>query len=443
MDNKIITDDILQKAIQDTIQIIADNIFEFESYSDESIAELFDLTSEEAEKVSQLINDEVISKYKIWSSYGTNEVIKSAVSEANDYTDNRLSNLASISLKYCTALPTMGESNCIYILKSTNSNPDTLNLYDVDNASWVSIGSFDVSLDDYYTKTEIDTALVLKADKIEILAQDDVIVDTSLATTSNVLSATTTVNELDKKFDKDNLVTTYSANVTDEQVFSAKVVHSEFSKGFNGILTQSMTSVTDMDNLTRLGQHEVVWDTTNISNFPPVSKGITRMRIKIENISTSMYRQEIEFHAGIVSQGIWYRNLVDGAWSSWRKVATSFVEDVSLTSIELNETNLGFSLVTSKCNYEVINGICYVTMEFSLVAPSEDKTYGYTTINTTTLPKIGFSIKPVLNIVEANAPISVVLDKNTTLLKLYGTIPAKESTIYLIQGSFSYPVAES
>ena len=100
MDNKIITDDILQKAIQDTIQIIADNIFEFESYSDESIAELFDLTSEEAEKVSQLINDEVISKYKIWSSYGTNEVIKSAVSEANDYTDNRLSNLASISLKY-------------------------------------------------------------------------------------------------------------------------------------------------------------------------------------------------------------------------------------------------------------------------------------------------------------------------------------------------------
>ena len=427
MDNKIITDDILQKAIQDTIQIIADNIFEFESYSDESIAELFSLTPEEAQNLTELINDEVISKYKLWSSKKVSDELLNAQNECNDYTDDRLSGISSISLKYCEELPDVAESNCIYILKSTDSNPDTLNLYDSDNTTWISIGDFNISLDDVYKKSEVDTKLDLKADKTEILAQDDVLIDTSLATTTNVLSATTTIEELDKKVDKDNLVTTYSANVTDEQVFSAKVVHSEFSKGFNGILTQSMTSVTDMDNLTRLGQHEVVWDTTNISNFPPVSKGTTRMRIKIEGISTSMYRQEIEFHAGVVNQGIWYRNLIDGVWSTWKKITTSTVEDVD--KVIITTQNLTAGIVS----YFVKNGICYVSI--SGITPSLNG--GSTIITANTLPLPDTKGNNHYTIGTTSGVVGLFVINNDGSAMFYG-----QNTVSYF-GQFSYPVAES
>ena len=47
----------------------------------------------------------------------------------------------------------------------------------------------------------------------------------------------------------------------------------------------------------------------------------------------------------------------------------------------------------------------------------------------------------MLNVLDRNNPISVVLDKYSTDLKLHGIIDSKEGT-YTIQGSFSYPVSE-
>ena len=91
--------------------------------------------------------------------------------------------------------------------------------------------------------------------------------------------------------------------------------------------------------------------------------------------------------------------------------------------------------------YKVINGICYVTIELSVVPPNDNKTYGYTKINTTRLPKIGFATKAVLNAVELNSSISAVLDKGSTDIKLHGNILARVGSC-IIQGSFSNPVAE-
>ena len=130
-----------------------------------------------------------------------------------------------------------------------------------------------------------------------------------------------------------------------------------------------------------------------------------------------------------------------GAWESWQKVSTTSVADVKETSIAFDETALGLTISNSRSLYKVINGICYVTIELHINAPSDYKTYGYTRINTTSLPKIGAPIKGVLNVVEANSSISVVLDRGDTGIKLHGNILPKEGT-YTIQGSISYPVAE-
>ena len=143
------------------------------------------------------------------------------------------------------------------------------------------------------------------------------------------------------------------------------------------------------------------------------------------------------------SNGIYvctYRTL-SSSWTAWEKVCTTKIADVPETSIEIDENALGLTIVTNNSKYKVINGICYVTIELNVVPPNDNKTYGYTPISKTRIPKIGFATKAVLNVVEANSSISVVLDRGSTDIKLHGNILDKEGT-YVIQGSFSYPVAE-
>ena len=143
------------------------------------------------------------------------------------------------------------------------------------------------------------------------------------------------------------------------------------------------------------------------------------------------------------SNGIYvctYRT-ISSSWTKWEKVCTTTVADVTETPIEFDETALGLTIVNSHSLYKVINGICYVTIEINVVPPTENKIYGYTKISTTSIPKIGFSTKATLNVVESNSSISAVLDRGDTIIKLHGNILAREGSC-IIQGTFSYPVAE-
>ena len=421
MANKIITDDILKKATEGVIQTIADNIFEFESYNDTEIAELFSLTPEEAQNLTELINDEVISKYKLWSSKKVSDELLNAQNECNDYTDDRLSGISSISLNYCEELPDIAESNCIYILKSSDSNPDTLNLYDSDNAIWTSIGDFNISLDEYYKKLEIDTKLDLKADKTEILAQDDVITDTSLATTSNVLSATTTIGELDKKIDKTTIVTSIDSSSTDDKVPSAKAVNTLLNNKANKMVMKSSQNV---DDLVDEGSYYVI----EARNAPEAYGWI-------DVLANTNYTIQL-FYPSINANCEMYirRRQAGGAWESWKKVCTTSVADVSKTNITFTDSTY-YSDITNSNHYYVINGICYVSLYFKCV------TFTANYVNVCELPKakviVGRTLpnhgSPTINSL-ANIAIT---EGSTTLQIRCGT---SGDTYYT---TFSYPVAES
>lgn len=73
------------------------------------------------------------------------------------------------------SLPTSDISeSTIYILKaSDDTSKDTLNLYNSTDG-WTSIGNFEISLDDYYKKSEVDTLLTNKADSDKVLTPDDI-----------------------------------------------------------------------------------------------------------------------------------------------------------------------------------------------------------------------------------------------------------------------------
>lgn len=436
MADKIVTDNILQKATEGIIQLIADNIFEFESYSDESIAELFSLTPEESQHISDLIADTVISQYKLWSSKKVNDEILSAKNECNDYTDDRLSGISSISLKYCTILPSVGESNCIYILKSTDSNPDTLNLYDSDNTTWISIGDFNISLDDVYKKSEVDTKLDLKADKTEILAQDDVITDTSLATTTNVLSATTTIEELDKKVDKTSIVTSISSTSTDDTVASAKAVYDNCIKDAN---IKTYTSIEQL-GLTTPTTVEAIYNAIpansclnifasidSVTNLP-LQQGL----LSITKINTAGFDIILKRSgSGAVTDNIMYIGQLkgaDGTRLSWKRVCTTSVKDVPLTKITLP------SNCTGEVTYIVKNGYCTVSC-WELCSTSAGDTIIYSSI-----PKPNVNVaKEVIQTLNGIIYGLIYITSFSTSL----TFRCFRTDVTNSYCSFSYPVAES
>lgn len=443
MADKIVTDNILEKATEGIIQLIADNIFEFESYNDTEIAELFSLTPEESQHISDLIADTVISQYKLWSSKKVSDELISAKNECNDYTDTRLANISSISLKYCTALPSVGESNCIYILKSTDSNPDTLNLYD---GTWVTIGKFTIKLDDYYKKSEVDTKLDLKADKTEILAQDDVITDTSLATTTNVLSATTTIEELDKKVDKTSIVTSISSTSTDDTVASAKAVYD------NAIKDKNLKTYTNLSQLgltapTTVGEIFLAMPAngslaviqcedlaTSVTDVPTTFGILT-----IEKCSTGrfsiLYKKSLY---GSVSPNELYIGQLkgsDGTELTWKRACTTSITDVDATNIIFDDETNYKPNSTTPIRYCIYNGICYVTGGIECISVPTSKNINVTT----SIPKAitdqyfrGFNING-----NDDSSCMKIYIHNSTLNLRYGV----NGNSYRF--SFSYPVAES
>ena len=234
----LISNEVLQKATQDILQAVVEHVYDYEEYSDEFISDLFQLTPEEAKSISEIINDEVVSKYKLWSSQGTTNKINEAKLECQNYSNELIKDLSSISLEWCeTSLPAIGEVNKIYVLPviSGGKTVNTLNIWNSTTSTYVTIGNLEIDLTTLYTKSEIDTMLADYAKKTEVLSIDNVITDTSKATGTNVLSASTSMSELDKKVDKTNITTSIDSSSKEEEVPSAKTVYEEL----DGKLTNS------------------------------------------------------------------------------------------------------------------------------------------------------------------------------------------------------------
>ena len=66
--SKYVTEEVLKQAAEDIIRSLGSHIVEYEPYTDDEIAELYNLTPEEVQQLSELIRDDIISQYKLWSS---------------------------------------------------------------------------------------------------------------------------------------------------------------------------------------------------------------------------------------------------------------------------------------------------------------------------------------------------------------------------------------
>ena len=366
----------------------------------------------------------------------TDKTVVGAINELKNALDsgvNGVSTILTVSPTY-EELDTLPEGSKVYILNGLGYNGDpvhinkssnTITLIGIDGAinKYQKVGSSwsNYSTENWATQKYVDTAIAnvqLGGESGSVdLSGYQKITDSSLATTNkNIVGAINEVKGLnDTKLNK-----------TDANKLNCVSIDNVSLKEY------ILTNFTGTEKTYYLIAKTTCTDLPKASNF----------YITVE--TPGMYTYKVTAKELNDSNGIYvctYRT-ISSTWTAWEKVCTTTVADVTETPIEFDKTALGLTISNNRSIYKVINGICYVTIELLVDAPSENKSYGYTKVNTTNLPKIGFNTKYIINVEGANSTISAVLDKGTTEMKFHGNILTKEGT-YIIQGSFSYPVAES
>ena len=232
MANKYITDEIFKKGISDVMQTMADNTYEFEPYSDEEIASAFELSSEEQRSLSEVINDTVYAKNKVYSSEYTLELLEKAKAECNQYAVEQLANSGNLKRKIVSSDSEVTDENILYLILTDSTNNIYTQYMLIDGIA-TPLGNTQIDLSDYLLIDDFNTTIADYAKKNEVVSQNDVVNDLTTVSSSTVLSSQGTSNELDKKVDKTSIATSINSTSTDEQVASAKAVNSELDKKLN------------------------------------------------------------------------------------------------------------------------------------------------------------------------------------------------------------------
>ena len=438
-DEKIITSSVFEQGITEIMQDIANNLYEFEEYTEEEVADLMDLSEEEVAELTRVINDTTVALNKVYSNKKVEDLLSELEVTCNKYADEKIGGLANIHLAYVDSLPSLGEDNTIYILKSTTGGNDTLNLY---NNGWISIGEFAISLDNYYDKAEVDALLNDKANANEVISQDDVVSDMSSVSSSTLLSTAglevelnkkvnldDMTTELDKKVDKSAIATVLDNTVTDEQVASAKAVFD--STKYSSISLECPIDKSPLEfAVENMKANTILYFNSwgNKSGDTPDAWG---------SYIGIMHKDNRDIFLIVISElgDSRVNTCRRGVWSGWRRICTTSVADVPNTIVSTNDVFTS----TNDIGYSVSNGMCTLKVEATGLSYTTDINHSWTKATDDILPKPKMGVKFPLVCLPSGKSVVCTIDRNNKNLKVCGTIPSGTTGIY---GSVSYPVAE-
>ncbi len=486
---KIITDAIFKSAIEKILTEISNYIYVEEPYTDLEINDMFDVTSQEIDYYSSLINDGMISENRLWSAKKISEELAKCILESNTYTDGLLTNLSSIELKYVTSLPIDNiSSNTIYILKSsTETEQDTLNLYD--GTRWTEIGKFKFDMSGYATTDVMNTELGKKANNNEVVKVSDILTDTTGASNNNVLSASAIITELNKKIDKtgiidnltssdidkplsanqgkmlkdaqdshigdtvmhmtqdeknklvttDNITTSIDSLSTNDTVPTTKAVFNGIHEAQNFIYRSDLTALEEMNNAIQTGYYRI-----NLTTDPS-HKGVIPTYGIMSTYAGGTdgfngYTWFFQLYMTTDYTKILYRKSINSSdangWSDWKKLCTTSVDDVPLTSIKFIN-----GVINPSDNYYIVrNGICFIHLNNGNYSLGKTVN-GLELANGLPKPAAGQCSHTYLpwSTVDARKQVILFVNNNGKLL-LHADVSANGAPLFT---TFSYPVAES
>ena len=371
-----------------------DNITELDL---DTIKTFLGLTPEQLNTMANLISTEIRTD-KVFSSSETYTRIDNALKEAKQYCVSQLAQKSTGSFKIATSVAEVTDGNYLYLIMNDVSSK--YDIYAIVDGNVEKLTTVDVNLDNYFTKSEIEADYLKKEDA-----------DGKYATITTV----------EKKIDKDKIVTALDDTVTDEQVASALLTKTELDKTNAKLGDKADKSYVD-DNFATMdkvdyGYVKIIKNNDTDTDEAMIISYKNRDLFGVRIYKNDGSEHELKFNGSGVSY-------VKNGVTVW---GTS-VADVGITTI--TPVN---SAITGNIEYTVKNGICYVSFKN---VKSTTNTDGLSI--STTMPKSSINCGFPLIATGKNGNIGFIyIDKNTT--KLNGNFWISD-----ISGScsFSYPVAE-
>ena len=435
-DKKIITDELLKLQTEKVLQVIADNVYQEEEYLEQEIDDMFDATPEEISYYESLINPDVVSENRLWSSKTIDEKLASAILEANKYTDQ--ASTRNLTTEIVSSTADVTKENVLYLILS-DASTNTYEQYMLIGGAATALGSTQVDLSNIYNKSEVDTKLDEKANKSEVLSMDSVKSTIGSETNDTVYTSKLTKDELDKKANDDEVVkktdisTTIDSTSTDDTVPTNKAVYNSLINKVDNPITVSTAD--EVNNFDMAYQSFIIEPSVAEAVGLPKAPDSTWFCINLSHFKGFKYPSQIAFeYAGI--ERIMYRTAHNGVWHNWRKIPNTSVADVPVTSLAWEDTTY-FENSFTGCNYQVKNGVCFVNIDMICNSPM---TGGYKLPIILPTPNIDYVHSGVSSLPKGtyeHSSITIAVTGGGTHVVAYGGIASDR---YL--GTFSYPVAE-
>lgn len=162
-----------------------------------------------------------------------------------------ISNLANLRIEVVSELPETGETNVIYLVKKSGTNPDTYDEYVYVEGNWEKIGNTEIDLSNYYTKdqvysksetynqNEVNTLITEIEGNIPTIPN----IETSMSGSGNVITSIEVDTTNKHKVNAVKGISVYSKTEVDEKLSGSGlgdvVAESPFSTANNVIISGS------------------------------------------------------------------------------------------------------------------------------------------------------------------------------------------------------------
>lgn len=111
------------------------------------------------DNITNIVNTEISNQIKssIVDNLTSSETEKSLSAKQGKVLKDLIDSLANLQITIVNSLPSVGESNIIYLVKKSGTGTDVHDEYIYVEGAWEKIGTTDIDLSDYYTKSQVDT----------------------------------------------------------------------------------------------------------------------------------------------------------------------------------------------------------------------------------------------------------------------------------------------
>ena len=298
-------------------------------------------------KTSDLTNDSgfITSTVNNLTNYytKTNTYTKSEV-------DSLISAITTLNIEVVQTLPATGSTTTIYLVPKTASTNDNYDEYIYVNNNWEHIGSTEVDLSNYYTKTQTDTLLDGKADTSDIptktsdLTNDSGFI-TSYTETDPVFTASAahgiSSTDISNWNNKSDFSGSYN-DLTNKPTIPTKTSDLTNDSGFiDGLVILSYGNSTWNDFINAYNKNKVVYCRAS-SNSNPATGSQTRLAfLAYVNNASAPTEVEFQYYRSVSShsasqqgdQVFVYKLTSGGTWSvTTREASTKIATGSGLTN---------------------------------------------------------------------------------------------------------------